>query len=103
MKIVLYVLAAVGVVLIGLALYVFLFAARAFVSESQKSDRQSAEQSNATLTQFRPRAVRDRRLRSERRHSAGASLFPLVDSSGMVIEHDRRLYERRTSHERRHA
>lgn len=101
MKAVFYILAIVGIALIGLALYVFLFAARNFVSESHKPSAKAATDAAPSVTQFRPRSTRDRRTGRERRHFAGEVLFPLVDSSGNMVEFDRRMYDRRSGADRR--
>lgn len=103
MKTILYVLAAIGVVLVILALYVFLVAARTFVSESDRPPSRDREDSGGTVTHLQTRAAQDRRRNPDRRRFTGQALFPLVDSNGLLVEADRRMFDRRTGSERRRS
>lgn len=94
---ILVVLGIVALALIGIVVYVFCSAARAFVS-SPEPERLS------DMARDRGYVVRcglDRRQGGERRKPATHAVFPLVDRTGIVVEHDRRKIVRRSGMERR--
>lgn len=97
MQSVLIVLAVILLVLVGLVLFVFLSAARTFVSNPQG---EQLPQGGADRRRYVTRAREDRRT-GERRAHLGEVGFPLVDCNGVLVEYDRRRGERRSGTDRR--
>lgn len=101
MNTVLLILAALGLAFIGLAMAVFLTAARRNVSDAELEFEQSGVGGVDGKT-FRLRSGVDRR-RGERRLVQNVVQFPLTDSNGVTVHEDRRRGERRQHTERRRA
>lgn len=86
-----------GLGLLG-ALWIFLGAARQFVSQRERAPVGGAETLDAPLER---RAQTERRQLRDRRRAEVRADFPLVDSDGNVVEHDRRRTQRRSGFDRR--
>jgi hypothetical protein len=90
----LLILGILGLLFMVIALYVFLSAARTFVSEpGDENHWQRARQAHGKLSSDAA-AVLNRRSGRDRRKPGSVS-FPLIDASGERVERDRRHGERR--------
>lgn len=92
---VLLILGALGLVLMILVLYVFLVAARNFVSDpdvGQELSDSSIGGAQGQATEGRPP---ERRAGGDRRRHSGKVDFPFVDSFGVLVEQERRHGDRR--------
>ncbi len=94
---ILVVLGIVALVLIGIMVYVFCSAARAFVSSPQPERLSDMGADRGYVV----RCGVDRRQGRERRRHASHAAFPLVDRNGIIVEYDRRKIVRRRGIERR--
>jgi len=92
MNTVLLVLAVLSVGAVAIAAYVFMVAARNYVSEAP-SDRQKTDDVQVDETDAPDYVVRSAK---DRRQISNVIDFPMTLSSGEVVFRDRRLSERRT-------